>query len=697
MTVFVDRCLSLCTDAAERKRMAEKVEDVITDLAKRGALHTTDWSALALPSLQPSDTTATTTTTAPAGLAAPSGTSRVSPPVNEASAASAGVNVQQQQNGQYGRAISLSPTSGGGTSASSSVADRAAAAAAAYYGPPPPSSHKNDSVKDHQHHGQHQGKHHHHHHGQRSSSDLPGSYYGPPPPSSSTTATAPSSKISRRWGDKNHNQQLDAGGGGCGYYGPSSTSEPQVAAVGPISSSSSRWDRGPDHMQQNYQQHRHQHRDDGSANSGSANSGGSNTKKRKKKDQHNQHKQKLAQNDSYYGPSSTTSSSSPQISSLSLTFSQQQQQQDGFAAGLDFVTVPQTRGGHPNKKAKVSDRSGKKSGFNQTSSAMDDRAKRFSGPGGNDAVVAFSSSQAAPGYARYMGQGIIGGASKLDESDYEMMKVKGTCQTLEKEYLRLTAPPKAELVRPQPILKRHLENLKEERERVGDGRRDYQWFCSQLKAVRQDCTVQHLQNVFVVDVYETHARIALEEGDLNEYNQCQTQLRDLYKTLREKQPEACQNQNEFIAYRLLYYVFLTGNKTYDGGSSDLFKIMLSLSPEQRQDPSIQHALSVREHVADTDYHAFFLLRRKCPNLGSFLMDRIVPSMRQKALLRICKSYRPSVEVEFVLLELGFESDLEFGIKWLVSCGCILSDDKAMVMTKDSIIQDSNLETKKSLI
>jgi len=90
------------------------------------------------------------------------------------------------------------------------------------------------------------------------------------------------------------------------------------------------------------------------------------------------------------------------------------------------------------------------------------------------------------------------------------MTVKGTCTTLEKEYLRLTAPPRPELVRPQNILEQHLESLKKYYSRPN--RKEYLWFCSQLKAIRQDCTVQRLQNEFAVDVYETHARIALREG-----------------------------------------------------------------------------------------------------------------------------------------------------------------------------------------
>jgi SAC3 family protein LENG8/THP3 len=184
------------------------------------------------------------------------------------------------------------------------------------------------------------------------------------------------------------------------------------------------------------------------------------------------------------------------------------------------------------------------------------------GPGNNSSISGTTPLVSSSDHDRYMGKGLIGGvgrygsatSAELDETDYEQMTVKGTSKTLEKEYLRLTAPPRPELVRPLAILQQHLKNLKqeyyrlkddddvdnemilEERERtpqsqwseekldkakpIQEGhpqrRRDYLWFCSQLKAVRQDCTVQRIGSEFAVDVYETHARIALQEGDLNE-------------------------------------------------------------------------------------------------------------------------------------------------------------------------------------
>lgn len=413
----------------------------------------------------------------------------------------------------------------------------------------------------------------------------------------------------------------------------------------------------------------------------------------------------FASYDSYYGPSETN------------TFHHQQQfdDDDNNDDAAEFISVPSYHKSIVNKKSKRK-HAEVSVGFNQTNDVLTHRARRFSGPGGvRNAATMANGTTTSGDWDRYMGKTTIGGSNKkLDESDYEHMTIRGTCQTLEKAYLRLTAPPRAELVRPQPILAQHLQHLKDERKKKKNKNgqcRDYLWFCSQLKAVRQDCTVQRIQNAFAVDVYETHAKMALEENDLNEYNQCQTQLKELYALLAERKEDelALRHCNEFFSYRLVYYVFLAmENQKYDGGSSDMFKIMLSLTHQQHADPMIQQALAVREACCSgiLDYRAFFRLRSECTTTSStgashliFLLNHIVPSMRHQALLRICKGYRPStLAVDFVLHQLGFETeDLEFGQLWLQSCGCVLSENGQELLTKETVVHESVMAEKQSLI
>lgn len=73
------------------------------------------------------------------------------------------------------------------------------------------------------------------------------------------------------------------------------------------------------------------------------------------------------------------------------------------------------------------------------------RANRFSDMnkqvGANSSSATLIKPLAKKHFAQYMGEDVIGGGRKLDENDFERMTVKGTCQLLEKEYLRLTAPP----------------------------------------------------------------------------------------------------------------------------------------------------------------------------------------------------------------------------------------------------------------
>eukprot|EP00966_Prymnesium_polylepis_P132142 3055750-Prymnesium_polylepis.1 len=87
--------------------------------------------------------------------------------------------------------------------------------------------------------------------------------------------------------------------------------------------------------------------------------------------------------------------------------------------------------------------------------------------------------------------------------------------------------PKAADVRPLPVLRQAFELVRKK----WNDEADYAYACEQLKAIRQDLTVQQYTaaegqkvGAFTKHVYETHARIALLAADFDEYAQCQSQV-----------------------------------------------------------------------------------------------------------------------------------------------------------------------------
>jgi SAC3 family protein LENG8/THP3 len=208
----------------------------------------------------------------------------------------------------------------------------------------------------------------------------------------------------------------------------------------------------------------------------------------------------------------------------------------------------------------------------------------------------------------------------LTSQDTGSGPIVGRSQKLEKNYFRLTSAPNPDDVRPLELLRKTLDHLKKKWRKDAN----YTYTCDQLKSLRQDLTVQHIKNEFTTEVYEIHARIALEKGDLGEYNQCQTQLRELYKQNLGGHPV------EFKAYRILYFIH-TCNR------SDMNDVLSDLTPADKQEPAIKHALAVRSALALGNYHQFFKLYLAVPQMGAYLMDMFVARERLAALAAICKA------------------------------------------------------------
>ncbi|MCO5615030.1 hypothetical protein L7F22_069318 [Adiantum nelumboides] len=261
-----------------------------------------------------------------------------------------------------------------------------------------------------------------------------------------------------------------------------------------------------------------------------------------------------------------------------------------------------------------------------------------------------------------------GSGAAVEDMYWDALTVKGTSQEVEKRYLRLTSAPDPNTVRPEEVLRKALTM-------VQSTQKNYLYKCEQLKSIRQDLTVQRIKNELTVQVYETHARMALEAGDLPEYNQCQSQLKGLYA-------EGIRGCNkEFAAYSLLYII------VHHGNNRDLISSMARLSVNDKEDSAIKHALAVRVAVAAGNYTAFFRLYKAAPNLGTCLMDLYIEKMRFEALRCMTRAYRPSLQVSYIGRILGFigfgasdhssekdPEDLEECEEWLRAHGAILVTD-----------------------
>ena len=230
--------------------------------------------------------------------------------------------------------------------------------------------------------------------------------------------------------------------------------------------------------------------------------------------------------------------------------------------------------------------------------------------------------------------------------------------------------------------------------------------------IRQDITVQHLRNNFVLEVYETHSRMLLEHGDLDEFNQCQTMIRSLTsladsngwgvtngskksetqkmsrkaskkKVLRQSEETA----DEFRAYSLLYDIVqnswcdLILHVASERSSIDISNKLQEgrSTTETNQVPinhgsSMRHALKVVKAIIHYDYLAFFRLYESAPHMSAYLMDFLVRRVRNVGYARMIVAYRPTISTERFREVLSFH-DLEETRQFLKKKGAIFLKDE----------------------
>ena len=255
------------------------------------------------------------------------------------------------------------------------------------------------------------------------------------------------------------------------------------------------------------------------------------------------------------------------------------------------------------------------------------------------------------------------GGEDDDAIDWGALKIVGISTALEKSYFRLTSAPDPSTVRPPHILYQSLARLLSQWRTHAE----YAYLVDQMKAIRQDLVVQHVRDAFTVRVYEEHARIAVEVGDLSEYNQCQTQLRMLYTDQDVQGEDARANEVEFVMYRLCYCM-VTRNQ------AALNAMLSELSAQQRAQPAIAHVLDLRKAVAASDFYHFLRAYRRTPYKGVSLLQHLALPMRLHALTVLVRAYKPTrVRLDIFQNALGFDSRAECAV-YVTSCGAVISED-----------------------
>lgn len=116
------------------------------------------------------------------------------------------------------------------------------------------------------------------------------------------------------------------------------------------------------------------------------------------------------------------------------------------------------------------------------------------------------------------------------------------------------------------------------------------------------------------------------QGDLGEYNQCQSQLRTLYAYGLPG------SQMEFLAYRILYLLHTQNRREVNA-------LMSELTSAHKASPAVAHALDVRLTLATGNYHRFFKLYSEPgsnTNMNAYILDHFVERERVVALSVIAK-------------------------------------------------------------
>lgn len=206
----------------------------------------------------------------------------------------------------------------------------------------------------------------------------------------------------------------------------------------------------------------------------------------------------------------------------------------------------------------------------------------------------------------------------------EYNRIVGTSTALEKPYLRLTSEPNPEDVRPPSVLQKSLDFCLNKFAQNGE----YQYIRDQLRSIRQDLTVQHVEDEFAVHVYETSLRLAVENFDWDNFNQCLNPLEALYANGLGQIDSIA----EIESFKIIYL-------TRFQNSFDLYQAMPKIEESVGSSAPVKFAIRVWRAIAGGDWSAYFKLYKEASPMQRNVLSTSLPGVRYEALLKTQKAFR----------------------------------------------------------
>ncbi|KAG5467112.1 hypothetical protein LSCM1_01293 [Leishmania martiniquensis] len=239
----------------------------------------------------------------------------------------------------------------------------------------------------------------------------------------------------------------------------------------------------------------------------------------------------------------------------------------------------------------------------------------------------------------------------------------GMSRELERTYTRYE--PLVEDIRPLAVLKeayRHITTRAATLEQTEGKKASQKYLSDQLKGMRQDLRVQNIVDNFTVMVYEVHARLCLEIGDIGEFNQCQGGLKQFY-AMDAVDLKHCDVKNFFL-YRLVY---LTLSGQYDSLSTELIHFTnAQLQGKDRVGSSIprepvNRVLALCAACNNGDIPSLCRLLLSFETEMTYLVRIYLQKLRIMWLKEILTAMKGSLTLRFLMASLGF-TPLPYGKK-----------------------------------